>query len=58
MALNMIYGYEVTSDDDPFVKKIEHAARLLIKYPNPGGMPVDFFPFCESFSLSWLICQQ
>lgn len=46
--LRLTYGHIVQSDDDDYMLRIGRAAHLLALYPNPGAMPVDFFPFCES----------
>ncbi|KLO17831.1 cytochrome P450 [Schizopora paradoxa] len=43
--LRLTYGHIVQSDDDSFMERIGRAAHLLALYPNPGAMPVDFFPF-------------
>jgi len=43
--LRLTYGHAVQSDDDSYMARIGRAAHLLALYPNPGAMPVDFFPF-------------
>ena len=45
--LRLTYGHVVQSDDDSYMERIGRAAHLLALYPNPGAMPVDFFPFRE-----------
>lgn len=45
--LRLTYGHVVQSDDDSYMARIGRAAHLLALYPNPGAMPVDFFPFRE-----------
>ena len=41
------YGHEVKSSDDNFIQLVEHATNMTVGVGPPGGMPVDFLPFCE-----------
>ncbi|KLO17820.1 cytochrome P450 [Schizopora paradoxa] len=51
MTINLVYGYRVTTDNDPYVASIEHAAYLTAKY-TPGAVPVDFLPILR-FLPAW-----
>jgi len=51
MTINLVYGYRVTTDNDPFVAAIEHAAYLTGKYAL-GAVPVDFLPILR-FLPAW-----
>ena len=42
------YGYQVTSDDDEFVRTVELATRLTVEAGTPGGEPVDMIPLREA----------
>lgn len=53
MTINLVYGYRVASDNDPYVAAIEHAAYLTAKY-TPGAVPVDFLPI-RMFALKFML---
>jgi len=43
MTLNLVYGYRVATDNDPYVAAAEHAIYMTAKYVI-GAVPVDFLP--------------
>ncbi len=45
MTLNLVYGYRVTTYNDPYVAAVEHATYMATKYVI-GAVPVDFLPIC------------
>ena len=45
------YGYEVLSDDDPYLQLARESGYALSHCGAPGGTPVDLFPICTSCSV-------
>ena len=45
------YGYEVLSDDDPYLQLARESGYALSHCGPPGGTPVDLFPICTSRSV-------
>ena len=54
LTLLVVYGYQVKSDDDPFLLLADHCVDLLAnKIASGGGIwPVDIFPAC-TFHFWW-----
>jgi len=48
LTLLVVYGYQVKSDDDPFLLLADHCVDLLANEIASGGgiWPVDIFPVC------------
>ena len=49
LTLLVVYGYHVTSNNDPFVNLAEECVDILSNHIASGGgiWPVDVFPFRE-----------
>ena len=50
------YGYEVLSDDDPYLQLARGSGYALSHCGPPGGTPVDLFPICTSRSVLAVMC--
>ena len=49
VLLQLTYGHRVISTaDDPYVQLSEIAVKQTIESGNPGLMPVDIFPVCQT----------
>lgn len=46
--MRIVYGHQITSKDDPYVKIAADTGYALSNGGPPGGTPLDFFPFRES----------
>lgn len=47
VVLQIAYGHEITSDEDPFLQNAHALDRLFARFVNAGSSAVDFFPACE-----------
>lgn len=47
----VVYGYEVLSDDDPYLQLSRESGYALSHCGPPNGTPVDLFPICMSRSI-------
>ncbi|KAJ3474622.1 hypothetical protein NLI96_g12355 [Meripilus lineatus] len=44
VVLQIAYGHEITSDEDPFLQNAHALDRLFARFVNAGSSAVDFFP--------------
>lgn len=42
--MQVVYGHQILSNDDPHIKMAEEGAHALSHCGPPGGTPVDLFP--------------
>ncbi|GLB38520.1 putative cytochrome p450 [Lyophyllum shimeji] len=52
VIVEIAYGHQIVSDDDPYVKIAEDVCEATANSGPPGGTPVDIFPFLRHFP-SW-----
>lgn len=52
VIIDIDYGHQVVSTDDPYVKIARDCCRAATESGPPGGTPVDLFPFLRYFP-SW-----
>ncbi|KAF8063986.1 cytochrome P450 [Lyophyllum atratum] len=52
IVVEIAYGHQIVSDDDPYVKIAEDVCFATVNSGPPGGTPVDIFPFLRYFP-SW-----
>lgn len=50
LILNIAYGYNVRSCEDPFVTIADEATRNTVNAGGPGATLCDMFPACGSIS--------
>lgn len=43
--MEVAYGHQITSDDDPYVKISQDTGDAVQNAGPPGSTPVDLFPF-------------
>ena len=43
-----VYGHEIESDDDPFLRLVKTAGEVVTGPGNPGATIVDVLPICKS----------
>ncbi|KAG6875506.1 hypothetical protein C0992_003556 [Termitomyces sp. T32_za158] len=46
--MQVTYGYQVTSDNDPFLAFSRDTNEAMIRSGPPGATPPDLFPFCTA----------
>ncbi|KAI5121128.1 hypothetical protein M0805_002800 [Coniferiporia weirii] len=44
MIVLMVYGHEVVSEDDPYIKLVDQASKMTISSGSPGATLIDFIP--------------
>lgn len=47
IIIDIVFGHQISSGDDPYIKIAEDACYALNNCGSPGSTPVDFFPFRE-----------
>lgn len=47
IILRIIYGRDVKTNDDPYLKTMSDVAYCMSQCANPGSNPVDLMPFRE-----------
>lgn len=50
IILQVAYGLQIKTDDDPFVKITLDAGYAIANGGPPGSTPIDFFPFRKRLS--------
>jgi hypothetical protein len=46
VIMNVVYGYHLDADDDPFARLVERVFQVLSICTRPGAFLVDFVPAC------------
>lgn len=52
IIIDINYGHQIVSDDDPYVKITADCSRVAAESGPPGGTPIDMFPFRGYFRSS------
>ena len=53
IMMEAAYGHTVKTLDDEFVRFAQGALSATVEAGSPGSMLVDFFPICESLSVTY-----
>jgi len=46
--LDISYGLDIGTSDDPYIKRAEECLQIIDKAGNPGAFFVDIVPACEN----------
>ncbi|KNZ78681.1 O-methylsterigmatocystin oxidoreductase [Termitomyces sp. J132] len=52
IIMQVAYGHQIASDEDPYLQMTEHISHSLSNAGSPGNTPVDFFPILN-YLPSW-----
>lgn len=45
----ILYGHQVVSEDDEYMKLMDHQSMIAVNLGQPGGALLDILPFREAF---------
>jgi hypothetical protein len=47
IIMRLVYGHQITSEEDPYLAIAERVGHAISNIGSPGSTPVDFFPIRE-----------
>jgi len=51
--LDIAYGLDIRTSDDPYLKRAEECLQIIDKAGNPGSFFVDIIPACNALTISF-----